>query len=177
MRARLLAVLDDGGFEEVLQARRSAEILRTCASVGRDVRLRTPLVVYHAEGLTIGDSVDIGEFCVLRASGGLTIGSRVLIAAGAVLTTRGHPEAPPRYGNVVDAPISIGDDVWIGAGAIILPGASVGHGAIVAAGAVVVADVEPLTIVGGVPARMIRRIGVAELPPTRTEDVTGETQL
>jgi galactoside O-acetyltransferase len=135
-------------------------VLAGCASVGEKVRLRMPVVVYGAEHLRLGSSVDVGEFVVLRASGGLTIGDRVLIAAHAVLTTRGHPEVPPRYGHVVDAPITIEDDVWIGAGAIVLPGVTVGHGAIVAAGAVVTTNVAPLTIVGGVPAREIRAIEV-----------------
>jgi acetyltransferase-like isoleucine patch superfamily enzyme len=117
-----------------------------------------PVVVYQPERLVIGDDVDIGEFTVLRASGGLTIGSRVLIAAHAVLTTRGHPENIPRFGRVTDAAIVVEDDVWIGAGAVILPGVTVGRGAIVGAGAVVTASVEPFTVVGGVPARVIKRL-------------------
>jgi galactoside O-acetyltransferase len=133
-------------------------ILDRCASVGARVRLRMPVVVYAPESMTLGSDVDVGEFVVLRASGGLSIGDRVLIAAHAVVTTRGHPEMPPRYGQVVDAPITIEDDVWIGAGAIVLPGVTVGHGAIVAAGAVVTKSVDPLTVVGGVPAQVIRTI-------------------
>jgi acetyltransferase-like isoleucine patch superfamily enzyme len=137
-------------------------ILGQCGSVGHSVRLRMPVVVYEPSSLEIGDQVDIGEFCVLRASGGLRIGNRVLIAAHAVLTTRGHPESLPRWGRTVDAPIEVEDDVWIGAGAIVLPGVRVGYGAIVAAGAVVTADVPPMTIVGGVPAREIRKIEAGE---------------
>jgi galactoside O-acetyltransferase len=57
------------------------------------------------------------------------------------------------------APIVIGDDVWIGMGAIILPGVTVGKGAIVAAGAVVTADVAPGQVVGGVPARLVKARG------------------
>lgn len=137
---------------------KEAAILSRCAAVGSDVRLRMPVVVYHPEGLSLGSSVDIGEFVVLRASGGLRIGDRVLIAAHAVVTTRGHPDDPPRFGRVVDAPIVIEDDVWIGAGAVVLPGVTVGRGAIVGAGAVVTQDVLPLTVVGGVPARVIREL-------------------
>src|SRR6185369_1999136 len=66
-------------------------VLRRCASVGERVRLRHPVVIYHPETLTIGSDVDIGEFSHLRASGGLTIGSRVLIAANVVISTRTHP--------------------------------------------------------------------------------------
>ena len=55
--------------------------------------------------------------------------------------------------------VRLGDDVWVGSGAILLPGVTVGDGAIVAAGAVVTRDVEPRTVVGGNPARFIKRIG------------------
>jgi galactoside O-acetyltransferase len=129
-----------------------------CASVGQNVRVRQPVVIYDAGALRLGSEIDVGEFVVLRASGGLTIGDRVLIAAHAVITTRGHPEAPPRFNRVVDAPVTIEDDVWIGAGAVVLPGVTVGRGSIVAAGAVVTADVPPLTVVAGVPARTLRTI-------------------
>jgi acetyltransferase-like isoleucine patch superfamily enzyme len=136
----------------------AASILARCASVGERVRLRMPVVVYAPEALTFGDQVDIGEFVVLRASGGLSIGARVLIAAHAVVTTRGHPEQLPRWGHTVDAPVVIEDDVWIGAGAIVLPGVTIGRGSIVAAGAVVTSDVAPMTIVAGVPAKELRSV-------------------
>jgi galactoside O-acetyltransferase len=143
---------------ELVYERRARATLAACAATGANVRLRMPVVVYDPAQLTIGDDVDIGEFVVLRASGGLRLGSRVLVAASAVLTTRGHPEAPPRYGRVVDAPIVIEDDVWIGASAVVLPGVTVGRGSIVAAGAVVTEDVAPNTVVAGVPARVLREI-------------------
>ena len=133
-------------------------IVASCAAVGPGTRLRMPLIVYSPELLRIGAHTGVGEFCVLRANGGMTIGDRVQIAAGAILTTRGHPLGIPRNDQVVDAPIVIEDDVWIGSGAVILPGVTVGRGAIVAAGAVVTSAVEPMTVVAGVPARPIRTI-------------------
>lgn len=139
-------------------AYRADAILRKCKYSGESVRLRMPIVVYHPEELSFGTQVDIGEFVVLRAAGGLTIGNRVLIAAGAIITTSGHPIALPRYGVNELAPITIGDDVWIGAGALILPGVTVGHGSIIAAGAVVSKNVPPLSIVAGVPARVIKDV-------------------
>lgn len=141
-------------------------ILSRCASVGQRVRLRMPVTVYHAEGLTIGDDVDIGEYTHIRASGGVAIGNRVLIAAHVVITSRQHPRALPRYGVTVDAPVVIEDDVWVGAGAVIVPGVRIGRGAIVGAGAVVTSDVSPLTIVGGVPARVLGDVPATESSPT-----------
>lgn len=147
-----------------LDAYRAQGILKRCARVGRDVRLRMPVAVYAPESLSIGSQVDIGEFVVLRANGGLRIGDRVLIAAHATLTTRGHPIAPPRYGRTVDAPIVIEDDVWVGAAAVVLPGVTIGRGSVVGAGAVVTKDVPKDTIVGGVPSRVIR--GTSDPKPT-----------
>jgi galactoside O-acetyltransferase len=117
-----------------------------------------PVLVYHPELLELDDECAIAEHVVLRASGGMRLGKRVLIATSAILTTRGHPLALPRYGVTEDAPIVVEDDVWIGAGAIVLPGVSIGRAAVVAAGAVVTGDVAPFTIVGGVPARLIGEV-------------------
>lgn len=127
-------------------------------SCGKQVRLRMPLKIYDAQKLTLGSQVDIGEFVLIRASGGVTIGDRVLIASHAVIATRTHPKGLPRYGVNIDKPIVIEDDVWIGAGAIILPGVTIKKGAIVGAGAVVTKDVEAFATVAGVPARDLGKI-------------------
>jgi acetyltransferase-like isoleucine patch superfamily enzyme len=133
-------------------------ILEHCASVGTNVGLRMPVVVYHPEGLALGNNVSIGEFCHIRASGGVTIGDRVLIASHVVITSRGHSKEIPRWAKVLDAPVKIDDDVWIGAGAIILPGAHIHRGAIVAAGAVVTGIVDEMSVFGGIPAKKIGQI-------------------
>ena len=130
-------------------------MLQRCRARGANVRLRMPVTIYHPEQLTLGTRVDIGEYTHIRASGGVTIGDGVLIAAGAVITSREHPSQTPRFGVTVDAPVVIEDEAWIGAGAIVLPGVTIGRGAIVGAGAVVTSSVAPFTIVGGVPARPI----------------------
>jgi acetyltransferase-like isoleucine patch superfamily enzyme len=134
------------------------QMLGRCASVGAAVRFRQPVAIYHPEGLRLGNQIDIGEFVHIRANGGVTIGDRVLIASHVVITSRGHPIAPPRFGVTEDAPVRIDDDVWIGAGAIVLPGVTVGKGAVVAAGAVVAHDVPAMTVVAGVPARVLKTL-------------------
>ena len=136
------------GFE----ARR---LVARLASAGPVVRLRMPVTIYDPESLRVGDQVDVGEFTHIRASGGVTIGNRVLIASHVVITSRAHPIALPRWGVALDESVTIEDDVWIGAGAIILPGVTIGRGAIVAAGAVVTRTVAAMTVVAGVPAAAI----------------------
>jgi acetyltransferase-like isoleucine patch superfamily enzyme len=133
-------------------------LLERCLSVGESIRLRMPLAIYHPEYISLGSRVDIGENVVIRGGGGVVIGNDVLIAAGTVITSQGHPIIPPRWGRNISSPISIGNEVWIGANAVVLPGVTIGDGAIVAAGAVVSRDVPSYTVVAGVPARVIRTI-------------------
>lgn len=137
---------------------RAQSLLARCMATGADVRLRMPMVIYQPEKLRLGSEIDIGENVIIRASGGVAIGNRVLIAAGAAIVSAGHPVVPPRFRRVVDRPITIGDDVWIGANAVVLPGVTIGAGAVVAAGAVVTRDVPGLCVVAGVPARIVKHI-------------------
>ncbi len=115
---------------------------------------------YQPELVSFGNRVDIGENVVIRGGGGVSFGNDVLVAAGAAIMSQGHPIVPPRWGCVISKPVRIGNDVWIGANATILPGVTIGDGSIVAAGAVVTHDVPSFSIVAGVPARVIRTIEV-----------------
>ena len=129
---------------------------------GRRLRVSQGVRINNPSLVSVGDDVYLGDGVQLYAwNERIVIGSNVLIAAGARLITRKHgfadvgrPIATQGYDN---APIVIEDDVWIGFQAVILPGVTLGRGSIVGAGAVVTRDVEPYTIVGGVPARLIRR--------------------
>jgi acetyltransferase-like isoleucine patch superfamily enzyme len=90
----------------------------------------------------------------------IIIGNNVMIAAGVRMITRKHGFAdlqiPMTEQGYTNAPIFIEDNVWIGFNAILLPGIRVGEGSIIGAGAIVTRDVEDHTIVGGIPARLIR---------------------
>lgn len=85
-------------------------------------------------------------------------GDDVLIGHNCVIATLNHVENPDRRGDMIAAPVKIGDKVWIGANVTILQGVTIGEGAIVAAGAVVTKDVAPRTVVGGVPAKYLKTI-------------------
>ena len=118
--------------------------------------------------LTIGNHTIVSHGCSFTVGRQITIGSHCLIAANARLfDAPGHPTDPAlrKAGNPANPedvrPICIQDNVWIGTGAVIFPGVTVGEGSVVAIGAVVVNDVPPYTMVGGNPARMIRRLSTA----------------
>jgi acetyltransferase-like isoleucine patch superfamily enzyme len=111
-------------------------------------------------GIDIGSRTHIDRNCVLHGQGGLRIGQGCAIAAGVIIYSQSNQyrvdartpilEQPVKY-----APVSIGDHVWIGAGAIILPGVIVGDHAVIGAGSVVIRDVAARSVVGGTPAEEI----------------------
>ena len=94
----------------------------------------------------------VWAYCLDR----ITIGSRVCISEDVRLLTGTHKLTSPTF-DLVTKPITIKDNVWVATGAIVLPGVTIGEGAVVAAGAVVTKDVEPWTVVGGNPAKMIKK--------------------
>lgn len=122
--------------------------------VARGVSIGAGLYVDCRRHLKIGENTSINPFCHLDNRGGIEIGSNVSMSPGVYLITADHDVQSPMLAGR-QAPISIGDFVFIGAQAMILPGVSIGEGAVVAARAVVVRDVKPFTIVAGVPAKMV----------------------
>lgn len=117
-----------------------------------------PFFTDCGKNISIGKNVFINSGCRFQDQGGITIGDDALIGHNVVLATLNHEIKPEKRKNMVPAPILIGKNVWIGANATILPGITIGDNSVVAAGAVVTKDVPANTIVGGVPAKMIRTI-------------------
>jgi maltose O-acetyltransferase len=105
-------------------------------------------------GASIGPRSWINRHCCLDLRGGLEIGADVSISPEVMILTSAHDVNHPHFALTV-APVVIEDNVWIGSRATVMPGVRIGRGAVVASGAVVTRDVDPLTIVGGVPARPI----------------------
>jgi acetyltransferase-like isoleucine patch superfamily enzyme len=112
--------------------------------------------------IRIGRDSLIGEYCILRGQGGISIGDRVYLAPQVQMLAVNHvfenPEIPIIEQGITCEGITVEDDVWIGAGAVITDGVTVGRGAVIAAGAVVTKDVPAHTVVGGIPARVIKEI-------------------
>lgn len=113
-------------------------------------------------GIRIGNDSLVGEYSIIRGQGGVQIGDRVYTSPFTQIIAVNHvfddPNRPFVEQGITAEGIVIEDDVWLGAGAVITDGVRVGKGAIVAAGAVVTQDVPPHTVVGGVPAKPIRKI-------------------
>lgn len=117
-----------------------------------------PFYTEFGKNITLGKNVFINSGCRFQDHGGITIGDGSLIGHNVVLATLNHDLNPDNRGAMIPAPIVIGKRVWIGANATVLPGVSIGDGAVIAAGAVVTHDVEANTVVGGVPAKLIKAI-------------------
>lgn len=117
-----------------------------------------PFYTDCGRNITVGENVFINANCNFQDQGGITIGDHSLIGHRVILATLNHGIAPEDRHTLYPAPIVIGKNVWIGAGATVLPGITIGDHAIVAAGAVVTKDVPENTVVAGVPAKVLRTI-------------------
>jgi len=130
-------------------------------SLGRHSVIESFTCINNAVGdVVIGDHTRIGLHNTVI--GPVTIGSHVNIAQGVTVTALNHNFDKPGIRidqqGITTRPIVIGDDVWIGAGAVILPGVTIGSHCVVAAGAVVTTDVPDGTLVAGIPAKTVRKI-------------------
>jgi len=138
---------------------------RNRIQLGDGVRLHGQLCISAAGPygqLQVGNHTHIDHFSVLYAQGGIKIGEGCAIASGVIIYSQTNQyDAQPGVTIIQQgtryAKVEIGDDVWIGAGAIILPGVSIGDHAVIGAGSVVTRNIETATIVVGSPARPIKK--------------------
>ena len=134
-----------------------AELL---GSVGEEVHVRPPLHVDFGVNITIGARTFVNYNLTALDVAAITIGDDCQIGPGVQLLTPTHPLEPqPRRDKLEAAePITIGDNVWIGGGAIVLPGVTIGNDSVIGAGAVVTKDVPPGVVAVGNPARVVRTL-------------------
>ena len=138
--------------------------LRENVSGGRNLRVSRGVRVSAPNKMIIGDNVSIGPYSLILLDG--CIGSNTMISFGVFIVGRNdHAFDEPGTlirddhslpGMEIKSSISIGRDVWIGAGAVLLSGIKIGDGSIIAAGSVVTNDVEACSVVGGNPARWVK---------------------
>lgn len=130
----------------------------TATEIDESVAIFTPLYINYGKHTKIGKNVFINFDCTFLDLGGITIEDNVLIAPKVSLLSEGHLLEPENRHALVPKPIHIKNNAWIGAGATILQGVTIGENAVVASGAVVSKDVPDNTIVGGIPAKIIKTV-------------------
>ncbi|WP_195984643.1 DapH/DapD/GlmU-related protein [Clostridium sp. D33t1_170424_F3] len=147
----------NGGYHEVAEIRRLFSKL-----IGKPVSdtfsMFPPFYSECGKNIFIGENVFINCCCHFQDHGGIYIGDGSLIGSNVVMATINHGQNPINRSDNYPAPIHIGKKVWIGSHATILSGVTIGDNSIVAAGAVVTKDVPANTVVGGVPAKTIKKI-------------------
>ena len=137
---------------------------RRYITVGKHSNIHPTTIIRYGQNVMIGDNCLINHNNLLQPgkgpNGSITIGNYVHTGVNVMFMAFNHgfytTEIPTKEQDYMDAPIVVEDDVWIGAGSIILAGVTIGKGAIIGAGAVVNKDVPPYAIVGGVPAKVIK---------------------
>ena len=154
--APLLAELNSGYHPPEAVRRLLGQI--TGSEIDASFRANLPLYSDFGRHLRIGKIVFINTGVMFTDLGGITLEDNVLIGPRANLISVNHPLDPAERRGVILSPVVIRQNAWIGAGATILPGVTVGENAVVAAGAVVNKDVPPNTVVGGIPAKIIKTI-------------------
>lgn len=133
-----------------------AELTNT--DVNETLTVMPPFNTDFGKNIHIGKNVFINSGCKMQDQGGIYIGDDVLIGHNACLLTLNHDLDPEKRADMLPQPVRIKDKAWLGSNVTVLPGVTIGEGAVVAAGAVVTKDVEANSIVGGVPAKLIRKI-------------------
>jgi maltose O-acetyltransferase len=158
-RARLLCkVLNETSEDE--PAERDRILKELIPNAGVDLWLQPPFYCDYGSNIALGDKVFFNFNCVVLDVAPVTIGNYVLFGPAVQLYTATHPlsASERRKGLESGKPIWIEDDVWVGGGAIILPGVRIGQGAVIGAGSVVTRDVPGQVFAAGNPCRVIRAL-------------------
>ena len=125
--------------------------------VPKSFRLFPPFYSEFGMNITVGKNVFVNMCCMFQDQGGIYIDKGSQIGHGVTMVTLNHDMEPENRSQLIPSPIHIGQNVWVGAGSIILPGVSIGDGAVIGAGSVVTKDVPENSLVYG-QAAQIREI-------------------
>jgi maltose O-acetyltransferase len=160
--ARAQELLDR--FNRTLHAEhglRDAILRELIGELGHGVHIRRPFRCEYGTRISIGAGTFVNFDCLMLDVAPITIGAACQLATRVQLLTATHPidPEPRRIGWESGKPIVIGDNVWLGGGAIVCPNVTIGDDTVVGAGAVVTRDLPAGVVAGGVPARVIREIG------------------
>ena len=158
-RARRLTRLINATTEEQ-ETEREALIRQLFGKVGSKVAINPPFTCDLGYNIHVGENFFANYDCTILDHGGVYIGDNCMLAPKVCIYTIGHPEEPE--GRAVSTayckPVHIGNDVWVGGSAIILPGVTVGNNVIIAAGSIVTKNIPDNVVVGGNPAKIIKEL-------------------
>ena len=163
MRKSARSLLDQ--INESVSDIREGERLTLCkklfGALGAHLWLQPPFYCDYGKNICLGDSVYFNFNCILLDVAPVSIGSFTLLGPNVQIYTAGHPlEWQPRKdGLEFGKAVTIGEHVWIGGSAVICPGVTIGDRSVIAAGAVVTTDVPSDVLVGGVPAKILKKLG------------------
>ena len=159
LSARRLLQAYNGTRPEETERRREL-LQRLFGRIGPRFEIEPPFFCDYGWNIAAGDNLYMNTGCVVLDCAPVTIGANVLFGPCVQVYAASHPLDPEsrRAGWELTAPVSIGDDVWIGDGAILCPGVSIGGGTTIAAGSVVTRDIPAGTVAAGNPCRVIRRL-------------------
>jgi acetyltransferase-like isoleucine patch superfamily enzyme len=133
-------------------------------TIGSDSYLSSQCILNTFDGwISVGSNCTVNSYAILYGHGGLEIGNDVRIAPQVMMMPMNHiykdSQAPIRTQGIRCRGIKIEDDVWLGAGAIVLDGVTIGKGSVIGAGAIVAKNIPPYSVAVGVPARVIKKRG------------------
>lgn len=155
---RLWTKYNSMDFED--EAGRAAVLDELIGKHGKHFYIEAPFRCDYGTYITLGENFYANYNCTILDIAPVTIGDNVMLAPGVGIYTAGHPVHPDarRSGYEYGRPITIGDDVWIGAHSVICPGVTIGSGAVIGAGSVVTRDIPANVVAAGNPCRVLRTI-------------------
>jgi maltose O-acetyltransferase len=143
--------------DNLLNRRKLNKFKKTLKYCGENTFIQFPVRIEGPEHIFLGNNVSINAFVHMWGHGGITVGNDSLIASHVSINSVTHDTHAVLYREtVIEKPVTIGNNVWIGSHAVILPGVTIGDNAIIGAGSVITKDVPANVVVAGVPAKIIR---------------------
>ena len=161
--ARRITFRLNGSYHTQTEIKTLLQELFGPTTVPNSLHIFPPFYTDFGKNIHLGEHVFINACCHFQDQGGITVGDDCLIGHNVVFATLNHFIEPAERASMHPAPIVLGKKVWVGSNSTILQGVTIGDNSIIAAGSVVTKDVPANTIVGGVPARILRNLDVKEI--------------